>query len=96
VKVTQIRQHCSPDVKRNGAGPIVKEEIIRTLTVGDYFGEQALLLGLNENDLTFTNEASAIRTANVISEECECLVLDQVHFFNLLGDLNEIRLVSLI
>src|SRR5699024_9012287 len=49
---------------------------------------------LNEPD-AFSAAASVacgpVRTANVISEDCECLVLDQASFFSLLGDLNEIR-----
>ncbi|KAJ6218893.1 hypothetical protein RDWZM_004705 [Blomia tropicalis] len=72
--------------------PMVKEETIRTMTVGDYFGEQALLFGLQEHD-SFPPGGS-IRTANVISEDCECLVLDQASFFNLLGELNEIKYKS--
>ncbi|XP_053200886.1 cGMP-dependent protein kinase, isozyme 1-like isoform X2 [Panonychus citri] len=56
-----------------------EERILRTLKKGDYFGEQALLSGGN------------LRTANVISEECECLVLDRNSFFSLVGDLNELR-----
>lgn len=57
-----------------------KEEEIRTLTKGDYFGEQALL----KTDL---------RTANVIatSETVECLTLDRDSFFQLVGDLSELR-----
>lgn len=69
------------------------------LKVGDYFGEQALLLNINQpNPFTLdngNNYVSPTRTANVISEDCECLVLDHSSFFNLLGDLNEIRYVFL-
>ena len=72
---------------------MVKEETIRTMTVGDYFGEQALLFGLQEHD-SFPPGGS-IRTANVISEDCECLVLDQASFFNLLGELNEIKYMNI-
>uniref|UniRef100_T1K6W5 cGMP-dependent protein kinase n=1 Tax=Tetranychus urticae TaxID=32264 RepID=T1K6W5_TETUR len=58
---------------------VKEEKILRTLKKGDYFGEQALLSGGN------------LRTANVISEECECLVLDSNSFYSLVGDLNELR-----
>jgi len=53
---------------------------IRTLTKGDYFGEQALL-------------KTDMRTANVIatSELVECLTLDRDSFFQLVGDLSELR-----
>jgi len=56
------------------------EEMIRDLTKGDYFGEQALL----KTDL---------RTANVIahSDFVECLTLDRESFFQLVGDLNELQ-----
>lgn len=93
VRVTQVRQHkptSSPDGKCTGA-PVVKEETLRTLSIGDYFGEQALLLGLSENDAFTGEESAAIRTANVVSEDCECLVLDHANFFTLIGDLNEIK-----
>jgi len=57
-----------------------KEDEIRTLSKGDYFGEQALL----KTDL---------RTANVIatSETVECLTLDRDSFFQLVGDISELR-----
>ena len=57
-----------------------REEPIRTLTRGDYFGEQALL----KTDL---------RTANVIAEsdDVECLSLDREHFFQ--GNMNRIRTI---
>lgn len=57
-----------------------KEEQIRDLTKGDYFGEQALL----KTDL---------RTANVVatSDALECLTLDRESFFQLVGDLNELK-----
>ena len=57
-----------------------REEPIRTLNRGDYFGEQALL----KTDL---------RTANVIAEsdDVECLSLDREHFFQLVGELDELR-----
>ena len=47
-----------------------REDQIRTLSRGDYFGEQALL----KTDL---------RTANVVadSDDVECLSLDREHFF---------------
>ena len=47
-----------------------REEPIRSLTRGDYFGEQALL-------------KTDVRTANVIAEsdDVECLSLDREHFF---------------
>jgi len=56
------------------------EEDIRQLTKGDYFGEQALL----KTDL---------RTANVVanSSVVECLTLDRESFFQLVGDLTELR-----
>lgn len=92
----------------------IKEDTIRTLNEGDYFGEQALLLlegaretllttpSNNNNNIDLTAKTAliktelsdnigAIRTANVISEDCECLVLDQTNFFNLLGELQEIK-----
>jgi len=58
----------------------LKEEQIRTLTKGDYFGEQALL----KTDL---------RTANVVAESdaLECLTLDRESFLQLVGDLNELK-----
>ena len=57
-----------------------REEPIRTLTRGDYFGEQALL----KTDL---------RTANVIAEsdDVECLSLDREHFFQ--GNMKRIRTI---
>jgi len=57
-----------------------KEEEIRALSKGDYFGEQALL----KTDL---------RTANVVasSDTLECLTLDRESFFQLVGDLNELK-----
>jgi len=66
VKVTQ---------KTNGI-----EAEIRSLTKGDYFGEQAML-------------KTDMRTANVIatSEVVECLTLDRDSFFQLVGDLSELR-----
>jgi len=56
------------------------EEMIRDLSKGDYFGEQALL-------------RTDLRTANVIalSEFVECLTLDRESFFQLVGDLNELK-----
>ncbi|KAH7639908.1 cgmp-dependent protein kinase 1-like [Dermatophagoides farinae] len=98
----------------------IKEDTIRTLNEGDYFGEQALLLlegaretllttpsnnNNNHNNIDLTAKTAliktelsdnigAIRTANVISEDCECLVLDQTNFFNLLGELQEIKYKS--
>ena len=47
-----------------------REEPIRSLSRGDYFGEQALL-------------KTDVRTANVIAEsdDVECLSLDREHFF---------------
>lgn len=56
------------------------EEEIRTLSRGEYFGEQALL-------------RTDFRTANVIaySSTVECLVLDRESFFTLVGDLSEIK-----
>jgi len=57
-----------------------REEPIRSLTRGDYFGEQALL-------------KTDVRTANVIAEsdDVECLSLDREHFFQLVGELDELR-----
>ena len=89
--MTQVRQVSDGKKSKNGA--VVEEETIRTLGIGDYFGEQALLLGFEEGD-SMSNSSTVggpLRTANVISEDCECLVLDQSSFFTLLGDLNEIR-----
>lgn len=100
VKVTKIKN------KFNDEDQVTEEETIRKLGTGDYFGEQALLLleGAKEtlNPVTEKNDSEdvkkfyenigAVRTANVISEDCECFVLNQVHFFDLLGDLQEIKL----
>jgi len=57
-----------------------REEEIRSLARGDYFGEQALL-------------TTDTRTANVIatSDAVECLTLDRESFFQLVGDLSELR-----
>lgn len=57
-----------------------REENMRDLGRGDYFGEQALL-------------KTDMRTANVIalSETVECLTLDRESFFQLVGDLSELR-----
>merc|ERR550517_1458752 len=67
------------DVKVTQKGGSQDNEI-RTLTKGDYFGEQALL-------------KTDMRTANVIatSELVECLTLDRDSFFQLVGDLSELR-----
>eukprot|EP00095_Tigriopus_kingsejongensis_P001110 maker-scaffold622_size123092-snap-gene-0.20 protein:Tk01110 transcript:maker-scaffold622_size123092-snap-gene-0.20-mRNA-1 annotation:"cgmp-dependent protein" len=56
------------------------EDDIRSLTRGDYFGEQALL-------------KTEYRTANVIadSEEVECIAFDRESFFQLVGALDELR-----
>merc|ERR1719346_866009 len=64
-------------VTKKSAG---KEEEIRTLGRGDYFGEQALL-------------KTDTRTANIVatSEAAECLTLDRESFFQLVGDLSELR-----
>lgn len=52
---------------------------IRELTIGDYFGEQALL-------------KTDVRTANVIAQSAvECLTLDRESFFQLVGDIDELR-----
>lgn len=61
-------------------GSLVDEEDIRTLTRGDYFGEQALL----KEDK---------RTANIIamSPGVECLTLDRESFSQLIGDLCELH-----
>lgn len=70
VKVTQrIQGNATSD-----------EEEIRTLTRGDYFGEQALL----KEDK---------RTANIIALEpgVECLTLDREPFCQLIGDLCELN-----
>jgi len=64
-------------VTKKSAG---KEEEIRSLTKGDYFGEQALLT-------TDTRTASVMAT----SEAAECLTLDRESFFQLVGDLSELR-----
>lgn len=57
-----------------------EENEIRTLTRGDYFGEQALL----KEDK---------RTANIIALEpgVECLTLDRDSFCQLIGDLCELN-----
>ncbi|KAK5640118.1 hypothetical protein RI129_010929 [Pyrocoelia pectoralis] len=56
------------------------EEEIRTLSRGDYFGEQALL-------------REECRTASVIALNpgVECLTLDRESFIQLIGDLSEIK-----
>ncbi|KAG1659908.1 cGMP-dependent protein kinase, isozyme 1 [Nymphon striatum] len=56
------------------------EEEIRTLELGEYFGEQALL-------------REELRTANVIalSPGVECLALDRDSFKQLIGDLEELQ-----
>lgn len=70
VKVTQRIEECVR----------TEEEEIRTLTRGDYFGEQALL----KEDK---------RTANIIALEpgVECLTLDRDSFCQLIGDLCELN-----
>jgi cGMP-dependent protein kinase len=57
-----------------------KDEEIRKLTKGEYFGEQALL-------------KTDVRTASVVatSDTLDCLTLDRESFFQLVGDLNELR-----
>lgn len=57
-----------------------EEEEIRFLSRGDYFGEQALM-------------KTDIRTANIISNSkvTECLALDRESFFQLVGDLKELK-----
>lgn len=57
-----------------------EERELRHLSKGDYFGEKALL-----------SPGSSCRTANAISEGCECLVLEKAFFFSLIGDLDELR-----
>ncbi|XP_023326889.1 cGMP-dependent protein kinase, isozyme 1 [Eurytemora carolleeae] len=71
---------CDGSVKVTKKGEGGSEEEIRTLKKGDYFGEQALL----KTDL---------RTANVVavSDSLECLTLDRESFFQLVGDLNELK-----
>lgn len=56
------------------------EEEIRSLSRGDYFGEQALL-------------KTEYRTANVVadSDEVDCLAFDRESFFQLVGALDELR-----
>lgn len=56
------------------------EEEIRFLSRGDYFGEQALL-------------KTDFRTANVIgnTKSVECLMLDRESFFQLVGDMDELK-----
>lgn len=56
------------------------EKQLRILSKGDYFGEKALL-----------SSGGSCRTANVVSQGCECLVLDKTSFFSLIGDLGELR-----
>jgi len=57
-----------------------QEELIRTLAKGDYFGEQALL-------------KTDSRTASIVveSDTLECLTLDRESFFQLVGDINELK-----
>jgi cGMP-dependent protein kinase len=56
-----------------------KEEEIRKLTKGEYFGEQALL-------------KTDVRTASVVAtSDTDCLTLDRESFFQLVGDLNELK-----
>lgn len=58
----------------------LEEEEIRTLSRGDYFGEQALL-------------KEDCRTASIIATHpgVECLTLDRDSFKQLIGDLSEIK-----
>lgn len=58
----------------------LEEEEIRTLSRGDYFGEQALL-------------KEDYRTASIIAKHpgVECLTLDRDSFKQLIGDLSEIK-----
>ncbi|XP_037825865.1 cGMP-dependent protein kinase, isozyme 1 isoform X1 [Lucilia sericata] len=60
--------------------PSTEEKEIRTLQMGDYFGEQALI---NEDK----------RTANIIAMApgVECLTLDRESFTHLIGDLCELK-----
>ncbi|XP_065357479.1 cGMP-dependent protein kinase, isozyme 1 [Calliphora vicina] len=60
--------------------PSTEEKEIRTLEMGDYFGEQALI---NEDK----------RTANIIAMApgVECLTLDRESFTHLIGDLCELK-----
>ncbi|KAM7351497.1 protein kinase, cGMP-dependent at 21D isoform 2-T3 [Cochliomyia hominivorax] len=60
--------------------PSSEEKEIRTLQMGDYFGEQALI---NEDK----------RTANIIAMApgVECLTLDRESFTHLIGDLCELK-----
>lgn len=67
------------DVKVTQKGSSQESEI-RTLTKGDYFGEQAMLK-------TDTRTANVIATSDVV----ECLTLDRDSFFQLVGDLSELR-----
>jgi len=56
-----------------------KEEIIRELSSGSYFGEQALL-------------RTDLRTASVTARTAvDCLALDRESFFQLVGDLQELK-----
>lgn len=82
------RQGCPGEtfyIISNGSVQVTKidqemnEQLIRTLKVGDYFGEQALLGPIS------------LRTANVISMDCECMALDRKNFLSLIGDLNELK-----
>ena len=68
--------------ERNEVRDDPHEKVIRTLSTGDYFGEQALLV-----------DGLSYRTANVISEGCECLVLDRDNFRSLLAENQEIKCV---
>lgn len=65
--------------QRLPGSPVVEEDI-RTLTRGDYFGEQALI----KEDK---------RTANIIAMApgVECLTLDRESFNQLIGDLCELH-----
>lgn len=58
----------------------LEEQEIRTLSRGDYFGEQALL-------------KEDCRTASIIATHpgVECLTLDRDSFKQLIGDLSEIK-----
>ncbi|XP_064457527.1 cGMP-dependent protein kinase, isozyme 1-like isoform X2 [Ornithodoros turicata] len=75
-----IISHGNVKVTKRVPGCPNREEEIRTLGRGDYFGEQALL---REDK----------RTANVVSLEpgVECLALDRDSFIQLIGDLRELQ-----
>lgn len=83
--ISEGKVRISQDLKSLSSDNLCQSEEreLRLLSKGDYFGEKALL-----------SPGSSCRTANAISEGCECLVLEKAFFFSLIGDLDELRYAS--